>query len=139
MIIKRDLKQFFPQEFSNRRLIGQFLDYVMNHFFQTSDENLKTFTGEIDINFDNLATIKKGIYHWTDDPNKISDIGIGARSLEALYPEIVDENDGIKTVAYNRLGVIALAAIDKLHLRVKELETEMKELKAEIRALKQGK
>ena len=107
--------------------------------FQTSDENLKTFTGEIDINFDNLATIKKGIYHWTDDPNKISDIGIGARSLEALYPEIVDENDGIKTVAYNRLGVIALAAIDKLHLRVKELETEMKELKAEIRALKQGK
>ena len=107
--------------------------------FQTSDENLKTFTGDIDINFDNLATIKKGIYHWTDDPNKISDIGIGARSLEALYPEIVDENDGIKTVAYNRLGVIALAAIDKLHLRVKELETEMKELKAEIRALKQGK
>ena len=107
--------------------------------FQTSDENLKTFTDEIDINFDNLATIKKGIYHWTDDPNKISDIGIGARSLEALYPEIVDENNGVKTVAYNRLGVIALAAIDKLHLRVKELETEMKELKEEIRTLKQGK
>lgn len=114
--------------------------YFKNYeLFQTSDENLKTFTDEIDINFDNLATIKKGIYHWTDDPNKISDIGIGARSLEALYPEIVDENDGVKTIAYNRLGVIALAAIDKLHLRVKELETEMKELKAEIRALKQGK
>lgn len=114
--------------------------YFKNYeLFQTSDENLKTFTDEIDINFDNLATIKKGIYHWTDDPNKISDVGIGARSLEALYPEIVDENDGVKTVAYNRLGVIALAAIDKLHLRVRELETEMKELKAEIRALKQGK
>lgn len=114
--------------------------YFKNYeLFQTSDEKLKTFTDEIDINFDNLATIKKGIYHWTDDPNKISDIGIGARSLEALYPEIVDENEGVKTVAYNRLGVIALAAIDKLHLRVKELETEMKELKAEIRALKQGK
>lgn len=114
--------------------------YFKNYeLFQTSDENLKTFTDEIDINFDNLATIKKGIYYWTDDPNKISDIGIGARSLEALYPEIVDENEGVKTVAYNRLGVIALAAIDKLHLRVRELETEMKELKAEIRALKQGK
>ena len=114
--------------------------YFKNYeLFQTSDENLKTFTDEIDINFDNLATIKKGIYHWTDDPNKISDIGIGARSLEALYPEIVDENNGVKTVAYNRLGVIALAAIDKLHLRVKELETEMKELKEEIRTLKQGK
>ena len=114
--------------------------YFKNYeLFQTSDENLKTFTDEIDINFDNLATIKKGIYYWSDDPNKILDIGIGARSLEALYPEIVDENNDVKTVAYNRLGVIALAAIDKLHLRVKELETEMKELKAEIRALKQGK
>ena len=113
--------------------------YFKNYeLFQTSDENLKTFTDEIDINFDNLATIKKGIYHWSDDPNKILDIGVGARSLEALYPEIVDESNGVKTVAYNRLGVIALAAIDKLHLRVKELETEMKELKAEIRALKQG-
>ena len=113
--------------------------YFKNYeLFQTSDENLKTFTDEIDINFDNLATIKKGIYHWSDDPNKILDIGIGARSLEALYPEIVDENNGVKTVAYNRLGVIALAAIDKLHLRIKELETKMKELKAEIRALKQG-
>lgn len=113
--------------------------YFKNYeLFQTSDENLKTFTDEIDINFDNLATIKKGVYHWTDDPNKISDIGIGARSLEALYPEIVDENNGVKTVAYNRLGVIALAAIDKLHLRVKELETEVKELKEEIRTLKKG-
>jgi hypothetical protein len=101
--------------------------------FQTSDERFKTFTDDIDINFDNLATIKKGIYHWKDDPNKISDIGVTAQSLEALYPEIVDENNGTKTVAYNRLGVIALAAIDKLHLRVKELENEIKELKAELK------
>ena len=129
----------FKQLTGAKRLDNTGIYFKNCELFQTSDENLKTFTGEIDINFDNLATIKKGIYHWTDDPNKISDIGIGARSLEALYPEIVDENDGIKTVAYNRLGVIALAAIDKLHLRVKELETEMKELKAEIRALKQGK
>jgi hypothetical protein len=108
--------------------------YFKNYeLFQTSDERLKTFTDDIDINFDNLATIKKGIYHWKDDPNKISDIGVTAQSLEALYPEIVDENNGTKTVAYNRLGVIALAAIDKLHLRVKELENEIKELKAELK------
>lgn len=107
--------------------------YFRNYqLYQTSDENLKTFTGDIDINFDNLATIKKGIYHWKDDENKITDIGVTAQSLEALYPEIVDDNNGTKTVAYNRLGVIALAAIDKLHLRVKELENEIKELKAEL-------
>lgn len=115
-----------------RKAVGSGIYFKAGELYQTSDENLKTFTGDIDINFDNLATIKKGIYHWKDDENKITDIGVTAQSLEALYPEIVDDNNGTKTVAYNRLGVIALAAIDKLHLRVKELENEIKELKAEL-------
>ena len=37
-VVKKDLKEFFPKEFSNRRLIGKFIDYVMNNFFQTSSE-----------------------------------------------------------------------------------------------------
>ncbi len=37
-IVKRDLKNIFPQEFVNRELIGKFFDYIMNHFFQKSYE-----------------------------------------------------------------------------------------------------
>ena len=39
VVLRRDLKKFFPQEFSNRALIGKFLDYVMNNFFQQSSES----------------------------------------------------------------------------------------------------
>lgn len=38
LVVEKDLKQFFPKEFTNRELIGKFIDYVMNHFFQTSAE-----------------------------------------------------------------------------------------------------
>lgn len=100
--------------------------------YQTSDETLKTFTSDIDINFDNLATIKKGEFYWKNDLSKTPDLGVSAQSVEALYPQIVDEVDGIKSISYDRLGVIALAAIDKLHLRIKTLEKEIEHLKKEL-------
>lgn len=38
-IVKKDLKDFFPAEFSNRQLIGKYIDYVLNPFFQQSYES----------------------------------------------------------------------------------------------------
>lgn len=99
------------------------------NIYQTSDETLKTFTEELDVNLDNLATIKKGLFYWNHDENKTVDIGITAQSVEPLFPQIVSEVDGVKSVSYSKLSVVALAAIDKLYSRVKELEEEVKRLK----------
>jgi len=104
--------------------------YMMGgNLYQTSDATLKTFTEDLDINLDNLSTIKKGLFYWNDDENKILDIGITAQSIEPLFPQVVTEVDGIKSVSYSKLGVIALAAIDKLYKRIQELEDEVKKLK----------
>ena len=40
LIARRDIKEIFPKEFSNRSLIGRFIDYIMNNFFQSSSEEL---------------------------------------------------------------------------------------------------
>ena len=37
-IVKRDLKEIFPKEFTGRELIGKFFDYVLNNFFEKSYE-----------------------------------------------------------------------------------------------------
>lgn len=104
--------------------------YFKNYaLYQTSDESLKEFISDVDVDLDNLALIKKGVFYWKDDPNKTPNIGVGANSVEALYPEIVDEANNLKTVSYDKLGVIALAAIDKLNAKIKALEKEVKILK----------
>ena len=101
-----------------------------SNLYQTSDETLKTFTEDLDVNLDNLASIKKGLFYWNSDENKVLDIGVTAQSLEPLFPELVTETDGIKAVSYSKLSVVALAAIDKLYKRVKELEDEVEKLKS---------
>lgn len=100
------------------------------NLYHASDETLKTFTSNIDINLDNLATIKKGVFYWKSDPDKISNIGVSAQTVEALYPEIVTSTDGHLAVDYSKLSVIALAAIDKLHERITELEAQIEILKS---------
>lgn len=40
LVVEKDLKQFFPKEFTNRELIGKFIDYVMNHFFKHPQKNI---------------------------------------------------------------------------------------------------
>lgn len=101
------------------------------NLYQTSDATLKTFTEDLDVDLDNLASIKKGLFYWNDDEEKVLDLGVSAQSVEPLFPQVVSETDGIKAVSYSKLSVVALAAIDKLYVRIKELEDEVERLKAE--------
>ena len=103
--------------------------FRQGNLYHTSDETLKSFTNDLDINFDNLATIKKGYFYWKEDPDKILNIGVTAQSVEDLYPEVVTTCMGYKAVDYSKLSVIALAAIDKLHERITELEAQVEQLK----------
>ncbi len=103
--------------------------FKQGSLYHASDETLKTFIGDIDINLDNLSNIKKGLFYWKSDPDKFANIGVTAQSVEALYPELVSTDKGLKSVDYSKLSVIALAAIDKLYERIKELEKQIDELK----------
>ena len=100
--------------------------------YNASDESLKTFKYDLDINLDELATIKKGVFYWTDDAERKENLGVTAQSVERLFPQIVDEVNGIKHVAYPKLGVVALAAVDKLNQKIKEQERRIKILEAAV-------
>lgn len=92
-------------------------------FYQESDERLKTFTEDYDINLDNLKNIKTGKFYWNEDENKVINGGVSAQSVEEYFPELVNENEeGIKTVNYDGLAVVAIAAIKKLTDRIEQLE-----------------
>jgi hypothetical protein len=100
---------------------------------QTSDARLKDHIEELDVDLGKVGEIDKVKYTWKDNMNGKRHIGTTAQSLEATFPELVYTNPetGYKAVNYEGLSVIALAAIDKLYARVRELENIVRKLTKE--------
>lgn len=96
-------------------------------FFQTSDERLKTFHDDIEIDFEKLKSIPKKYFTWKDGDSKLQ-LGTSAQKVQALYPELVNDGDKL-SVDYARLSVIALAAVDKLYDELVEVKKELNDLK----------
>lgn len=92
------------------------------NFFKTSDERLKNFGEDVDVDFEKLKTIPKKSFTWKDG-HGYACIGVSAQKVKDIYPELVKESeDGMLSVDYEGLAVVALRAIDILNERVAELE-----------------
>lgn len=101
-----------------------------NGFYETSDERLKDFQGNIDVDLDKLALIPKKYFTWKDDSEKVLRIGTSAQELQKLYPELVSDIKGELTVDYAKLSIVALDAVDKLNTKVKSLEERLSKLES---------
>lgn len=98
--------------------------------FCASDERYKIFTDPVEIDFDKLATISKSKFYWKNDETQQINIGVSAQEVAKVYPEIVSQDNitGALSVSYDKLAVIALAAVDKLNERLNVVESKLNEL-----------
>ena len=99
----------------------------------SSDVRLKDHIEELDVDLGKVGEIDKVKFTWKDNMNGKRQIGTTAQSLETIFPELVYTNPetGYKAVNYEGLSVIALAAVDKLYARVRELENTVRKLTKE--------
>jgi hypothetical protein len=106
-------------------------------FYQTSDERLKEFYEDVEIDFDKLKSIPKKYFTWNFDDEKHRQLGTSAQKIKELYPEIVsyDEEFDKYSVAYDKLSIIALKAIDELHEENKALKTIIEDMDKRLKAL----
>ena len=110
-----------------------------NGFFQTSDKRLKNFQGDIEVDFDKLKSIPKKYFYWNLDSRKSKlEIGTSAQEVMEVYPELVSMNEsGMLSVAYDKLSVIALKAVDELHEENKTLKEKNEELERRLKAIEE--
>ena len=107
---------------------------AINGFFQNSDETLKEFKNDIEIDFERLKNIPKVYYTWKDDTEENLQIGTSAQKVQEIYPELTsrDADSGKLALDYAKLSIIALKAIDTLHEENKLLRKELEELKEKV-------
>ena len=116
---------------SNTHLSPTGIYWTSSNLYASSDERLKNFKSDIEVDFDKLSKIPKKYFTWkADGLNGAVNIGTSAQKLKEVYPELVNtDDDGNYGVAYDKLSVVALAAIDKLHEENLQLKKEVEELK----------
>lgn len=96
-------------------------------FYETSDATLKNFKDDIKA-LEIISKIPTKYFTWKKDEldEKLDPelhIGTSAQEIQKLYPDLViaDEN-GILSVDYARLSIIALAAIKELKAEINKLQ-----------------
>jgi lactate dehydrogenase-like 2-hydroxyacid dehydrogenase len=59
-------------------------------------------------------------------------IGFDADQMERQFPEVVDEKDGVKAIAYGQLSVVAIKAIQEQQALIDQLVRRIDELEAAL-------
>lgn len=105
--------------------------YAYGGFYETSDERLKVFGNEVEVDLDKILQLPKVYFTWKNDESKKSNIGTSAQELQKIYPELVStDDDGILHVAYDKLSIIALRGIDKLYKEITDLKKRVETLES---------
>ena len=101
--------------------------------YALSDERLKDFSNDVECDLDEIKKIPKKYFTWKQDKDKIINIGTSAQQLANIYPELVTiDEGGIYAVNYEKLSIIALAAVDKLHEENLKLKEEIQKIKEKL-------
>ena len=129
-----------PSEFSLQNtafVIGNGTDESRSNAFEVLFDGSTTIAGDLNINSDarlkaNIislgATLSKLLqidgksYTMKKDENKKQKIGVLAQDIEKVFPELVSESNGIKSVNYQGLVPVLINALKEQEERIKRLE-----------------
>ena len=102
----------------------------------TSDRRLKQNINGIENALDKVMLLKPVTYEFKANLNpEHQSYGFIAQDVEEVYPEFVSENEGLKGLAYDNFGVVAIKAIQEQQQQIKALKSENEMLRQRLEAI----
>jgi hypothetical protein len=102
----------------------------------SSDERLKTITGEISDGLTKVSSLRAAEFTWNDDDSNTPQVGLIAQDVQAVLPEVISQerkyNSNDET---EYLGVSYDQVIPLLVAALKEAKTKIETLEAKVNAL----
>lgn len=96
-------------------------------FFYSSDKNLKEEINLIDNSLEKILKLNGVYFNWKEDGKR--DIGLIAQNVKKVFPEIVQTQNGYKSVDYSKLVAPLIEAIKEQEKRIQILEIEIEKFK----------
>lgn len=81
-----------------------------------------------------ILSLAPRLYNYIAKPGA-TELGLIAQEVEELVPELVKETGGMKSLQYDRLGVLLLPIVKEQEERIKEMEKEMLEMRELMAAI----
>jgi cytoskeletal protein CcmA (bactofilin family) len=104
-----------------------------NDVASSSDSRLKSNVQKIKGALDKLKHINGYTFDKEGAPSRST--GVIAQEVEAIVPELVKDQDGVKSVRYDRFGVLLIPIVKQLSERLEVVEKENADLKRRLERL----
>jgi hypothetical protein len=100
-----------------------------------SDARLKANIISLGSTLAKLLQIDGKSYTMKKDENKKQKIGVLAQDIEKVFPELVSESNGVKSVNYQGLVPVLINALKEQNDRMKVQQSQIDELKTIVQGL----
>ena len=100
-----------------------------------SDARLKANIISLGSTLAKVLQIDGKSYTMKKDENNKQKIGVLAQDIEKVFPELVSESNGVKSVNYQGLVPVLINALKEQDAKMNEQQTEIDELKEMVQAL----
>jgi hypothetical protein len=108
------------------------------NYFSLSDLRLKQDVQPLGGVLDRVLQLRPVSYHFRSAPEGTPlTLGFIAQEVEPLFPELVGERNGMKSLSYTELVPVTIGAIQELNQKVEDQKGELKRKETEIIELKQ--
>lgn len=122
---------------NSNKTINPWITMDSSGIFQGSDERIKNIKQNFEPAIEDIVSLPLFYYELKEYPGK-EEIGTSAQKVREKFPELVSEDgDGVLSVNYSKLSVLALKGITLQNNEIKGLKDENKRLKDRISKIEQ--